>query len=311
MLDWLSTRDKPRAGANGHSAASRSNGHGRTQLVGDPAGPSGNLTEPMIDLRSITKVYETAAGPFPALKGIDLRVYPGEFVAVVGKSGSGKSTLINVFTGIDHPTSGEAIVARTRIGRLDEGEMAEWRGRSLGIVFQFFQLLPTLTVVENVMLPMDLCQVYDAGEREARAMALLEQMGIAADAAKFPASVSGGQQQRAAIARALANDPPILVADEPTGNLDSRAARVVFDLFESLVAEGKTILMVTHDDELAARAPRTLTLADGEMVDEVVRTPMLIAPPTGWVTPPSRAHEFEIMSHRRIARVLRTAGPAD
>jgi putative ABC transport system ATP-binding protein len=227
----------------------------------------------MIDLRGITKVYETDAGPFLALKGIDLEIYPGEFVSVVGKSGSGKSTLINMFTGIDHPTDGEAIVARTHIGQLDEGQMAEWRGRHLGIVFQFFQLLPTLTIVENVMLPMDLCQVYGADERRDRAVYLLEQVGIAEDADKFPASVSGGHQQRAAIARALANDPPIVVADEPTGNLDSKTANAVFRLFETLVADGKTILMVTHDGELASRVPRMLTLADGELVSEVVNAP--------------------------------------
>jgi putative ABC transport system ATP-binding protein len=225
----------------------------------------------MIDLQGITKVYQTDAGPFTALKGIDLRVYPGEFVSVVGKSGSGKSTLINVFTGIDHPTDGRAIVARTEIRDLDESQMAEWRGRNLGIVFQFFQLLPTLTIVENVILPMDLCQLYEMGERHERAMHLLEQMGIADDADKFPAAVAGGEQQRAAIARALANDPPILVADEPTGNLDSRTADSVFRLFESLVAGGKTILMVTHDQELANQVPRTLTLADGLIVDEVLR----------------------------------------
>jgi putative ABC transport system ATP-binding protein len=222
----------------------------------------------MISLRGITKAYETDAGPFWALKGIDLRVYRGEFVAVVGKSGSGKSTLINVFTGIDHPTGGEAIVAGMQIGRLDEGKMAEWRGRTMGIIFQFFQLLPTLTLAENVVLPMDLCQVYEPGERLARAMHLLDQVGIADAAQKFPAAVSGGHQQRAAIARALANDPPILVADEPTGNLDSRAAEAIFQLFEGLVAQGKTILMVTHDDELASRVQRRLVLADGLIVDE-------------------------------------------
>jgi putative ABC transport system ATP-binding protein len=227
----------------------------------------------MIDLRGITKVYETDAGPFLALKGIDLQVMPGEFVSVVGKSGSGKSTLINMFTGIDHPTEGEAIVARTRIGQLDEGQMAVWRGRNMGIVFQFFQLLPTLTVIENVMLPMDLCQVYDPDERYERAYHLLDQVGIASDADKFPSAVAGGHQQRAAIARALANDPPIVVADEPTGNLDSRTADAIYQLFESLVAGGKTILMVTHDGELAERVPRTLTLADGEIVNEVVRAP--------------------------------------
>jgi putative ABC transport system ATP-binding protein len=225
----------------------------------------------MIDLRAISKTYHTPAGLFPALKNVDLRVMPGEFVAVVGRSGSGKSTLINVFTGIDRPTDGKAIVAGTEIARLDEGSMAEWRGRHLGIVFQFFQLLPTLTISENVMLPMDLTGCCRPGERYDRALHLLEQVGVAADADRFPASVSGGHQQRAAIARALANDPPIVVADEPTGNLDSRAADAVFRLFETLVAEGKTILMVTHDQELAARVPRVLTLADGEIVDETVR----------------------------------------
>jgi putative ABC transport system ATP-binding protein len=227
----------------------------------------------MISLRGITKAYETDAGPFWALKGIDLQVYPGEFVSVVGKSGSGKSTLINVFTGIDHPTDGEVIVAQTHIRQLDEGQMAEWRGRHMGIVFQFFQLLPTLTVVENVMLPMDLAQMYEPDERYDRAMHRLEQVGVADLSQKFPSAVSGGHQQRAAIARALANDPSIVVADEPTGNLDSKTADAIFCLFESLVAEGKTILMVTHDGELASRVPRTFTLADGLIVDEAIRMP--------------------------------------
>lgn len=222
----------------------------------------------IIDLRSIKKAYVTDAGPFLALKGIDLQVDSGEFVAVVGKSGSGKSTLINMFTGIDHPTEGEVVVAQTPIRQLNEGQMAEWRGRNLGIVFQFFQLLPTLTVVENVMIPMDLAGKYEEAERLDRAMFLLDQVGIAEDAYKFPASISGGEQQRAAIARALANDPPIIVADEPTGNLDSRTAESVFRLFESLVDEGKTILMVTHDGELAGRVPRTITLADGLIISE-------------------------------------------
>jgi putative ABC transport system ATP-binding protein len=235
------------------------------------------MTEAMISLQGVTKAYQTDAGPFWALKGIDLEIYPGEFVAVVGKSGSGKSTLINVFTGIDHPTGGEVVVAQMRIRRLDEGQMAEWRGRQMGIVFQFFQLLPTLTIVENVMLPMDLCDVYEPGQRQGRAMHLLDQMDMAELAGMFPASVSGGHQQRAAIARALANDPPILVADEPTGNLDSRTADGVFQLFESLVADGKTILMVTHDDELAARVPRILTLADGMIVNEVLQPSAAVA----------------------------------
>jgi putative ABC transport system ATP-binding protein len=277
MLSWLFRTGQPSGlnGRNGSPAANGHNGHHGRNGSNGHHGPAARLTEPLIDLQGITKVYRTDAGPFQALKGIDLKVYPGEFVSVVGKSGSGKSTLINVFTGIDHPTEGEAIVAQTRIRQLDEGRMAEWRGRYLGIVFQFFQLLPTLTIAENVMLPMDLCQVFALDERRGRALYLLEQVGIAGDADKFPAAVSGGHQQRAAIARALANDPPILVADEPTGNLDSRTADAVFRLFESLVEEGKTILMVTHDNELANRVPRTLTLADGLIVDEVVRMPSL------------------------------------
>jgi len=257
-------------GSNGHNGEKGHDGynghHGKNGASEWLAAPDSG---PMIDLRGISKTYYTDAGPFLALDGIDLQIYPGEFVAVVGKSGSGKSTLINVFTGIDHPTGGEAIVAQTHIGRLDEGEMAEWRGRHLGIVFQFFQLLPTLTVIENIMLPMDLCQVYELGERRERALYLLGQVGLADVADKFPSAIAGGHQQRAAIARALANDPPIVVADEPTGNLDSRTAEAVFRLFESLVDEGKTILMVTHDKELAARAPRRLTLADGRIVDGV------------------------------------------
>lgn len=223
----------------------------------------------IIELRGVVKVYATPAGPFTALKGVDLTVERGEFLAVVGKSGSGKSTLINMFTGIDHPTDGEVIVADTPIRHLDEGKMAEWRGRTMGIVFQFFQLLPTLTVIENVMIPMDLAGMYSLGERYDRAMHLLTQIGMADDAHKFPAVLSTGQAQRAAIARALANDPPILVADEPTGNLDTRNARIVFDLFASLAAAGKTIVMVTHDDELAQRVPRKVTIADGLIVDEV------------------------------------------
>jgi len=260
MFSW-------RKGSNGHGSLSGANGHG-------PNGGDGAAAGSLIDLRGIRKVYQTDAGPFVALHGIDLQVDAGEFVAVVGKSGSGKSTLLNMLTGIDHPSEGQVIVGRTEIGRLDQGRMAEWRGRQMGIVFQFFQLLPTLTLAENVMLPMDLCQVYDPGERRERALYRLEQVGIAGEADEFPASVSAGHQQRAAIARALANDPPILVADEPTGNLDSRTAEAVFGLFHTLVGEGKTILMVTHDAELAGRVPRTLTLADGRIVHET-RPPQL------------------------------------
>jgi ABC-type lipoprotein export system ATPase subunit len=222
----------------------------------------------LIELRDVVKTYHGAAGDFTALKDIDLQVDTGEFVAVVGRSGSGKSTLINVITGIDRPTSGQVLVGDTAVHTLGEGQLAVWRGRNIGVIFQFFQLLPTLTVIENVMLPMDFCDVYSMGERQERAMHLLEQVEMADHAHKLPSAVSGGQQQRVAIARALATDAPILVADEPTGNLDSKTAESVFRLFERLVDEGKTILMVTHDQDLAKRATRTVILADGEMMEE-------------------------------------------
>jgi ABC-type lipoprotein export system ATPase subunit len=215
-------------------------------------------------------MYENAAGKFTALKGIDLQVKAGEFVSIIGKSGSGKSTLINMITGIDRPTAGQVIVGGTAVHILDEEQMAAWRGRAVGVIFQFFQLLPTLTAVENVMLPMDYGGRYSPAERPERAIELLEQMGMADYAHKLPSALSGGQQQSVAIARALANDPPILAADEPTGNLDSRAAESVFQLFGDLAGRGKTILMVTHDNELAKRAPRTVVIADGEIVDERV-----------------------------------------
>ncbi len=221
-----------------------------------------------IELRQVEKVYRTGAGSFPALKSVDLAVHAGEFVAVVGKSGSGKSTLMNMLTGVDRPTSGEIWVGGVAVHRLTEGQMAVWRGRNLGIIFQFFQLLPTLTLVENVMLPMDFSAAYPPAHRRARAMELLDLVGLADEASKLPSAVSGGQQQRAAIARALANDPPLLVADEPTGNLDSRTAEAVFGLFHDFVRQGKTIVMVTHDRDLARRVGRTVVLADGEIVDE-------------------------------------------
>ena len=221
----------------------------------------------LIELRQVVKTYETAAGTFVALKNVDLNVDPGEFVAVIGKSGSGKSTLINMITGIDRPTSGEVLVGDTAVHQLNEGQIAVWRGRQVGVVFQFFQLLPTLTLVENVMLPMDFCDMYAMREREERAMSLLEQVGLTDHAHKLPTAISGGEQQRAAIARALANDPPILVADEPTGNLDSVTSGSIFKLFENLITQGKTILMVTHDLDLARRATRTVLLVDGEIAD--------------------------------------------
>ncbi|TEU11149.1 MAG: ABC transporter ATP-binding protein [Anaerolineales bacterium] len=226
-----------------------------------------NGNECLIELRKVVKNYETAAGDFTALKDINLRVDSGEFVAVIGKSGSGKSTLINMLTGIDRPTSGQVLVGDTAVHTLSEGKLAEWRGRNVGVIFQFFQLLPTLTVIENVMLPMDFCHMYSTRERRERAMHLLEQVEMSRHAHKLPSAVSGGEQQRVAIARAVANDPPILAADEPTGNLDSKTAESVFRLFERLVDEGKTILMVTHDRDLSKRATRVVNLADGEIIN--------------------------------------------
>lgn len=223
--------------------------------------------EHLIELRTVSKIYQTAAGKFEALKDVDLTVDPGEFVSVIGKSGSGKSTLINMITGIDQATSGEVLVGNAAIHKLNEGQIAVWRGKEVGVVFQFFQLLPTLTLLENIMLPMDFCNMYSPRERKERAMHLLEQVEMPQHAHKLPSAVSGGEQQRVAIARALANDPPIIAADEPTGNLDSVTADTVFKLFESLVAGGKTILMVTHDMDLARRASRIVRLVDGRIVD--------------------------------------------
>jgi ABC-type lipoprotein export system ATPase subunit len=221
-----------------------------------------------IQTHQLVKTYQTPAGQFTALKGINLTINQGEFVAVIGKSGSGKSTFINSLTGIDRPTSGEIWIGGTAVHTLNENQMAAWRGRNLGIVFQFFQLMPTLTLLENIMLPMDLNRLYKPAERAPRALALLDRVGMADHAHKLPAAVSGGQQQRVAIARALANDPPLIVADEPTGNLDSKTAAQVFELFTNLVAGGKTIVMVTHDDTLARSVHRTILIADGEVVNE-------------------------------------------
>lgn len=238
--------------------------------------PLTTVAEPFVDARRLTKVYRTPAGDFPALKGIDLQVNRGEFVAVIGKSGSGKSTLINLITGIDRPTAGEIYIGGEPLHTFDEEQMAAWRGRNLGIVFQFFQLLPSLTLIENVMLPMDINRLYPSGERRARAMELLEVVEMADQARKLPAAVSGGQQQRVAIARALANDPGLIIADEPTGNLDSRTAESIFSLFMRLVAEGKTIIMVTHDEARAARTHRSIMIADGEVVNEHVTRALAI-----------------------------------
>ncbi len=225
---------------------------------------------PLIVIRQLTKTFPTSAGEVTVLKGINADFFRSEFVAVIGKSGSGKTTLVNMISGIDRPTLGEIYVDDVAIHDLTENELAVWRGKNVGIVFQFFQLLPMLSLVENVMLPMDFCNMYTPRQRKERAMYLLDLVEMANHADKLPSAISGGQQQRVAIARAMANDPPILLADEPTGNLDSNSANIVFQMFDKLVREGKTILMVTHDISQARRVDRTLLIADGEIVNEYV-----------------------------------------
>ncbi|MEP0764239.1 MAG: ABC transporter ATP-binding protein [Chloroflexota bacterium] len=219
----------------------------------------------VISLQGVEKVYKTKAGPLKVLKGVNLEIKEGEFVAIVGPSGSGKSTLINMITGIDRPTSGEVFVAGQRLTNLSENQVAKWRGRNVGVVFQFFQLLPTLTVLENVMMPMHYTGTF-RGKRKERAMELLEMVDLPDVAHKYPSQISGGQQQRAAIARALANHPKVLVGDEPTGNLDAVSAGLVFAMFEDLVAQGTTIVMVTHDRDLAGQIPRVEEVRDGQLV---------------------------------------------
>jgi putative ABC transport system ATP-binding protein len=220
----------------------------------------------LIELDNISKVYKTPAGDFPALKNINACFYPGEFVSIIGKSGSGKSTMLNMITGIDHPSDGEVRIGDSVLLKMNEGQLSVWRGRNLGIVFQFFQLLPMLSLLENTMLPMDFCNMYTQAERLTRAKDLLRSVGLEDFIYKLPGAVSGGQQQCAAIARAMANDPPILIADEPTGNLDTHTAEMVLQIFDRLVDQGKTILVVTHEDSVARRAGRTLVLSDGELV---------------------------------------------
>lgn len=227
-------------------------------------------TSALIEMNDVVKVYSTAAGEFTALRGISLTVGAGEFVGIVGKSGAGKSTLLNMITGVDHLTSGEVVVntkdGSVSLHKMNEDSVASWRGRNLGVVYQSFQLLPMLTLVENIMLPMDLCGQFNAKQSRARAMELLRLVEIEDHANKYPTQISGGQQQRVAIARALANDPQIVVADEPTGSLDSLTADHIFELFEHLVTDqGKTIVMVTHDESLKSRFTRTLRITDGEL----------------------------------------------
>lgn len=223
----------------------------------------------IVEVRDVTKRFPVGDGEITVLRGVSLSVTPGEFVSLVGPSGNGKSTLLNMITGIDHPSEGEVIVTGHPIHTMSENELAVWRGEHLGIIFQFFQLLPALSVVKNVMLPMDLVKQVPRNERHDRAMALLEMVGLADQAHKLPSQVSGGQQQRAAIARALANDPPLIVADEPTGNLDSTTAEDVFQLFKGLIARGKTVIMVTHSLDLAVRGSRVVEIRDGRITNDV------------------------------------------
>ena len=232
--------------------------------------PGQDQNQGLIQMQDVVKTFVNTAGEFTALRGVDLTVQAGEFAAVIGKSGSGKSTLLNMLTGIDHPTSGRVVVDGEDIYAMTESQRSLWRGRNLGIVFQFFQLLPMLNLLENVMLPMDYVGMYEIEQRPKKALELLELVGLRDQAQQLPRAVSRGQQQSAAIARALATDPPILVADEPTGNLDSRSAQMIIELFETLSHQGKTILMVTHDPSMTERASRTVFISDGELVDETI-----------------------------------------
>ncbi|MES0361509.1 MAG: ABC transporter ATP-binding protein [Anaerolineales bacterium] len=275
--------------------------------------------EPLIEMRDIFKIFKTGAGDFTALNGVDVCFYEGEFVSVVGKSGSGKSTLVNMLTGIDHPTSGSVRVGDTYIHQHSEGQMSIWRGANLGIIFQFFQLLPMLSILENVMLPMDFAKIIPFQEREVRAMQLLEMVGLQDYAHDLPAEVSGGQQQSAAIARSLANDPPIIIADEPTGNLDSRSADRVFEIFSELAQQGKTIIMVTHDSTLAQRSDRMFLLSDGELVNNWIANafPELPHPRLLWLTHSMQPRSFDdqqpipLPDNHQTAMYLFTSGPVE
>lgn len=281
--------------------------------------PSAVEKESLIEMRDIVKIFKTGAGDFTALNGVDVCFYKGEFVSVVGKSGSGKSTLVNMLTGIDHPTSGTVRVGDTFIHQLSEGQMSIWRGVNLGIVFQFFQLLPMLSIMENIMLPMDFANKIPFQARQDRAMQLLEMVGLQDFAHDLPAEVAGGQQQSAAIARALANDPPIIIADEPTGNLDSKSADAVFKIFTDLAQQGKTIIMVTHDSSLAKRTGRMMLLSDGELVNNWIARafPQLPDQRLLWLTNSVQYRSFErgetipLPNHPQAAMYLFTSGQVE
>lgn len=230
---------------------------------------SKNGHKPLIDLRELVKVYQTAAGDFIALNGINLQIYTGEFLGIIGKSGAGKSTLLNLVSGVDELTSGEIMIDGVSLHAMDEDQRATWRAKNMGVVHQSFQLLPMLDLVNNVMLPMDFVGSFHPSESRKRALELLNLVGIEQHAYKLPSAISGGQQQRVAIARALANDPEIILADEPTGSLDTGTADTVFTTFENLVRDGKTIVMVTHDNSLAPRFSRRVHISDGQIVDQI------------------------------------------
>lgn len=242
------------------------NGNGNGN--GSSASPEQEL---LVNVRDVVKSFPVGGQQVTILKGICLEVTNGEFVSIVGPSGNGKSTLLNMITGIDRPSAGEVIVTGKQVHKMSENQLAAWRGQHVGIIFQFFQMLPALSLLQNVILPMDFAKKYPVRERKERAMQLLETVGLEDQAHKLPSMVSGGQQQRAAIARALANDPDLIIADEPTGNLDTRTAQDVFDMFTRLVEAGKTMIMVTHDKELARRVPRVVEIIDGRITrDEFV-----------------------------------------
>lgn len=228
---------------------------------------------PIIQLRNVVKTYPVGDSEVTVLQNISLDVRPGEFVAIMGPSGNGKSTLLNMITGIDHPTAGTVVVTGQTLNTMSENQLAAWRNQHVGIVFQFFQLLPALNLHQNVMLPMDLAGKLKPKDRREQAMCLLELVGLRDQAFKLPSQVSGGQQQRAAIARALANNPPLIVADEPTGNLDARTSDEVFALFCRLAGQGKTLVMVTHNPELARQVPRVVEVVNGTIVRDEMRSP--------------------------------------
>jgi putative ABC transport system ATP-binding protein len=242
--------------------------------MADMSNNSKNMIESnghIIEIKDLIKRFPVGDNEITVLKGISFDVENGEFVTIVGPSGNGKSTLLNMITGIDRPSAGEVFVTGRQVNRMSENELAEWRGDHVGIIFQFFQMLPSLSLLQNVILPMDFARKYSSKEREERAIDLLEKVGLADQINKLPGQVSGGQQQRAAIARSLANDPALIVADEPTGNLDTRTTDDVFRLFNDLVEQGKTLLMVTHDKELARQVPRVIEIIDGNITrDEFV-----------------------------------------